>query len=215
MQTLSDRCSLLSLGASDFTPTSMGRVSLSNPTISRLEMIILTNLAAAPQRLQRMLLRIQPYDVQIRYRPGKEMALADTLYRQPCPDNKTIELVVQISHVQFSTRKLDDLRRETRNDSELQNLLKVIVDGWPDRQRDVHPQLRSFWAYRDELVGDHGIVLKGNRIVMPESLHSDTLAKLHEAHQGIEKMRLRARSCVFWNGINRDIEVVVRKCATC
>ena len=28
-------------------------------------------------------------------------------------------------------------------------------------------------------------------------------------------MRLRARSCEFWNGINRDIEVVVRKCATC
>ena len=28
-------------------------------------------------------------------------------------------------------------------------------------------------------------------------------------------MRRRARSCVFWNGINRDIDVVVRKCATC
>ena len=95
-----------------------------------LEMIILKNLAAAPQRLQRMLLRIQPYDVQIRYRPGNEMALADTLSRQPWPDNTTIELDVQISHVQFSTRMLDDLRRETMNDSELQNLLNVIVDGW-------------------------------------------------------------------------------------
>ena len=81
-----------------------------------LEIIILKNLAAAPQRLQRMLLRIQPYDVQVRYRAGEEMALADTLSRQTCPDNKTIELDVQISHVQFSTRKLDELRRETRND---------------------------------------------------------------------------------------------------
>ena len=94
-----------------------------------LEMIILENLAAAPQRLHRMLLHIQPYDVHIRYRPGKEMALADTLSRQHCHDNKTIELDMQISHVQFSTRKLDDLRRETRNDSELHNLLKVIVGG--------------------------------------------------------------------------------------
>ena len=34
-RTLSERCSLLSLGASDFTPTSMGRGSLSNPTICR------------------------------------------------------------------------------------------------------------------------------------------------------------------------------------
>ena len=71
-----------------------------------LEIIILKNLAAAPQRLQRLLLRIQPYDVQIRYRPGKEMALADTLSRQPCSDNNTIELDVQISNVQFSTRTL-------------------------------------------------------------------------------------------------------------
>ena len=62
---------------------------------------------------------------------------------------------------------------------------------------------------------DDGIVLKGNRIVMPASLQPETLVKLHESHQGTEKMRLRARSCVFWNGINHDIEVVVRKCATC
>ena len=122
---------------------------------------------------------------------------------------------MQISHLQFSTRKLDDLRRETRNDSELQNPLKVVVDGWPDRQRDLHPQLRPFWPYRDELVADDGIVLKANRIVMPASLHAETLVKLHES-QGIEKMRLRARSCVFWNRINRDIEVVCnvpKKCS--
>ena len=89
----------------------------------------------------------------------------------------------------------------------------MIVDGWPDRQRDLHPQLRPIWPYRDELVADDGIVLKGNRIAMPASLHAESLVTLHESHQGIEKMHLRARSCVFWNGINRDIEVV-RKCAT-
>ena len=44
-----------------------------------LEMIHLKNLAAAPQRLQRMLLRIQPYDIVIRYKPGKEMTLVDSM----------------------------------------------------------------------------------------------------------------------------------------
>ena len=180
-----------------------------------LEMIHLKNLAAAPQRLQRMLLRIQPYDIVIKYKPGKEVTLADSMSRQPCSNSESLEFDVQISHVQFSTRKLDELRRETRNDDKLQSLLKVIADGWPDRQRDVHPQLRAFWPFRDELVADDGIVLKGNQIVMPASLHAETLAKLHESHQGIEKTRLRARSCVFWNGINQDIEDVVRKCATC
>ena len=139
----------------------------------------------------------------IKYKPGKEVTLADSMSRQPCSNSESLEFDVQISHVQFSTRKLDELRQETRNDDKLQSLLKVIADGWPDRQRDVHPQLRAFWLFRDELVADDGIVMKGNQIVMPASLHAETLAKLHESHQGIEKTRLRARSCVFWNGINQ------------
>ena len=150
-----------------------------------LEMIILDNRAAVPQRLQRMLLRIQQYDVQIRYRSGKEMAIADTMSRQPRSDNKTIELDMQISHVQFPSHKLDDLRRETRNDSELQKLFKVA-------------DLIVSATYTHYCGHSGHIVLKGNRIVMPASFHAENLVKLHESHQGIEEMRLRAHSCVFW-----------------
>ena len=35
-------------------------------------------------------------------------------------------------------------------------------------------------------------VVFGNRVVMPASLHAETLAKLHESHQGIEKTRVLA-----------------------
>ena len=38
-------------------------------------------LASAPKRLQRLLLRLQQYDAEIRYRPGREMYLADTISR--------------------------------------------------------------------------------------------------------------------------------------
>jgi len=48
-----------------------------------LEMITKKSLSAAPARLQRMLLRLQRYDYTIRYRPGKEMVLADSLSRLP------------------------------------------------------------------------------------------------------------------------------------
>lgn len=48
-----------------------------------LEMIQHNPLTAAPPRLQRMLLRLQPYDMIIRYRPGKEILLADGLSRLP------------------------------------------------------------------------------------------------------------------------------------
>ena len=48
-----------------------------------LEMIHQKSLVSAPPRLQRMLLQLQRYDVTIRYRPGKEMLLADVLRRCP------------------------------------------------------------------------------------------------------------------------------------
>ena len=46
-----------------------------------LEQISIKNLADAPVRLQRMLLRLQDYDFTIKYRPGEEMVIADTLSR--------------------------------------------------------------------------------------------------------------------------------------
>ena len=70
-----------------------------------LEIIHLKNLAAVPQRLQRMLLRIQPYDIVIKYKPGKEVPLADSMLRQHCSKTESLECDVQISHLKFSTQQ--------------------------------------------------------------------------------------------------------------
>ena len=40
-----------------------------------LEIISFKNLTSAPPRLQRMLLRIQGYDMTIKYRPGRDMTI--------------------------------------------------------------------------------------------------------------------------------------------
>ena len=61
-----------------------------------LEMIHLKNLGAAPPRLQRMLMRLQNYDLNIEYKPGKEMLLADGLSRLPPAENSHIELDLQV-----------------------------------------------------------------------------------------------------------------------
>ena len=180
-----------------------------------LEMIHRKNLAAAPQRLQRMLLRLQPYDVELRYKPGKEMALAGTMSRQPCRDKEQIELDVQITFVQFSTKILQELRGETQADDELCALKTVITDGWPERQSSLPATLRPYWSCRDELSIEDSLIMKGDRLVIPSSMQVQILAKLHESHQGIEKTRLRARATVYWKNINRDIDEIVRKCDVC
>ena len=62
------------------TRTSMeDRLSRVRTNHRPLEQVHKRNLMQAPPRLQRMLLRLQPYDCIIKYLPGREMVTADAL----------------------------------------------------------------------------------------------------------------------------------------
>ena len=53
------------------------------------------------------------------------------------------------------------------------------------------------------------------RILVPPSLRKETLSKLHNGHQGIQRRRLRAKVSVWWPGIMREIENMISQCHTC
>ena len=44
-----------------------------------LETVFKKSLQKAPPRFQRMLMSLQPYDLRVSYKPGKELYIADTL----------------------------------------------------------------------------------------------------------------------------------------
>ena len=160
-----------------------------------LEMISNENLTAAPPRLLTMLLKLQGYDMTIKYRPGREMILADSLSRAPNKRNaSTINLDNKIALVQFSNEKISTLQHATKEDGILSQLFDIIVTGWPEKQRDLPRDLRPYWSYRDELSVENGIILKGDRIVIPESMQPDILKQIHAGHQGITKCQSRAKS---------------------
>ena len=56
-----------------------------------------------------------------------------------------------------------------------------------------------------------GLLLFGKRIVVPQALQAETLAKLHQGHQGIERGRLRATEAVWWPGISVQIENMIKR----
>lgn len=58
-------------------------------------------------------------------------------------------------------------------------------------------------------------MLKGTRLIIPQSLQRDMLQRLHESHQGIVKSKQLARDQIFWPGMNSQIEDVIGKCAAC
>ena len=60
-----------------------------------------------------------------------------------------------------------------------------------------------------------GLLMKGNRLVIPVSMRLDVLDKLHEGHQGITKCRERAKTSVWWPGLSKQLEELVNNCYTC
>ena len=103
-------------GCERFHTYLFGRSFVAESDHKPLESIQLKNLIAAPPRLQRMLLRLQPYDVTIRYRPGKQVPIPDALSRLSPEEKAPIPgLNVQVHEVcpQFSSGYLQKIKTET------------------------------------------------------------------------------------------------------
>ncbi|XP_068235779.1 uncharacterized protein [Palaemon carinicauda] len=179
-------------------------------------MISKKNLTATPAWLQRMFLRLQRYDYNINNKPGREMTLPDSLSRLPkYGADKPIDLNIKVCYVQFSNNKLAELRGATASDEEIILLQKYIISGFPEKQRDLPAEIRKYWPYRDELSIENGLTIKGEQLMVPESVRTQYLETIHEGHQGIMRCQARVQMCLFWPGINRDIEqLVCQQCQT-
>ena len=116
-----------------------------------LEMIHQKGLASAPPRLQRMLLQLQRYDVTIRYRPGKEMLLADALSRCPSRASGEIKLDMRVDYIAFSKARIAKLKETTREDPILGTVYQLTQQGWPHQRRHTPRMARAYWDFRDQL----------------------------------------------------------------
>lgn len=74
---------------------------------------------------------------------------------------------------------------------------------------------RNLYAKRDELAVDEGCLLWGYRVMIPEKLKESVLRELHASHFGIVKIKMIARSYVWWPNIDSEIENMVAACAVC
>lgn len=182
-------------------------------------------LASAPKRLQRLLLRLQQYDAEIRYRPGREMYLADTLSRaylslsptdtQRSETEKKVESIHAVDYLAISEQQLSEIKQETAKDPTLQTLKNVILRGWPENSSSVPKEVSEYFNVRDELAVQDGIIFKGQRCVVPKTLRQKVKEKIHRAHIGIQGCLRRAREVVYWPSMNQEITDYIEHCDTC
>ena len=181
-----------------------------------LEMIQKKPIHAAPPHLQRMLLRLQKYDYNIVYKPGKEMTLADRLSRFPSrSENLPIELHHNIQHITFTSDKTNIIRGSTERDPVLYTVYCITLNVWPSRFQEVPHIAHQYWGARDELTIDNGLLLKGEGVCIPPELYQRTLNDLHEGHKGIAKMQHLTREKIYWPGMDADITEYVKHCTIC
>ena len=106
-----------------------------------LEIIIKKSILAAPRRLQRMLLQLQRYSLDVVYRPGEQQVVADTLSRAPLsqtatewtPDEVVFQLqdIKESEYIPICDQHIADVRKARLQDEEQMALRKVITLGWP------------------------------------------------------------------------------------
>ena len=186
-----------------------------------LESIFRKELSTAPKRLQRMLLRLQKYNLDVTYLQGEKMFVADTLSRAYLPEVNSCMYVRELEEVDHranlpvSDERWQQLTHASADDPVFKQLRTVIQSGWPERKSDVPECLRSYFDLRDELVVQGNLIFKGSRLLVPACMRKELMAVAHSTHIGIEGCLRRVRECLFWPRMASDVKDFVSKCDMC
>ena len=128
------------------------------------------------------------------------------------PLEKEMESVNAFSFLSVTPLGLARVRQSTKADDGMALLKGVIQAGWPDTLEEVPWRVRDYFHYRDELTVQDGLILKGERLVIPLSMREEVKQKLHQSHLGIQSCLRRAREVVYWPKMGKDIEDFISNC---
>jgi hypothetical protein len=73
----------------------------------------------------------------------------------------------------------------TTEDESLQILKDTILCGWPHKREDTPSLAKPYFDIRDELTVQDGILFRGERAIIPKTLRSDMMQRIHSSHIGI------------------------------
>lgn len=191
-----------------------------------LESIFKKPLLKAPARLQRMMMQLQRYTFRVTYKRGTSLYLADTLSRAPLQGPVSAKVTgFEVFRLglecidEHNPRLLPDtvatLRTEIQSDSVMQELMRSIIDGWPQERAQLNPALRPYWPHRDELSILNGLIYRGPQVLVPPQLQSFMLQRVHLNHTGAESNIRLARDVLFWPGMKSNIQDMCDACAMC
>ena len=154
----------------------------------------------------------------VHQKPGKDIPVADTLSRLHLNEVDDLheafdaQVHLVMTNLPVSDQKMLYLQASTASDPDMQQLIAVIKEGWPDHRNSCPSSVKPFWNYRDELSVMEGLVFKGERTVIPVALRKDMLKRVHIGHMGMVKCKNRVKEVMFRPSMNSQIEDIVSNC---
>ena len=170
-------------------------------------------------RLKCLLLRLSQYEMEVQYITQKHVPIADCLSRlvvnATAVEDESLNL--QIVDLGVENVRIDwaNIRQFSMNDLTLVRLARVIQFGWPESSTELPSDVKPFYQHIYELHIVDSVIFFHNRIIAPIGLKRQFLNKLHDSHMGIAKIKLMARTLVYWPQWNEDTEKLCTECSVC
>ena len=167
-------------------------------------------------RIERWVLRLQPYTFTVQYKSGKNNP-ADYLSRHPTltsskQEEMTEDYINLIARCSVpKTLTLEEVETATNADKTLRGLRAAIkLNKWH------YDTVKPFKTVKDELtVTRRGVVLRGSRIVLPQSLQQRAINIAHAVHLGVSKTKALIREKVWFPKMDDMIKNTIDKCIPC
>ena len=176
-------------------------------------------------RIDRIKLRHQDISYDVMWLPGKKNP-ADYLSRHSKPfprlptswKKETSELEKTVWFLQYSpyteSISMETIIQETENDPRLQNLKTAIKKGYIAKSNTPLKPYRQ--VFNEITVSDEGLILKKEKIVLPESLWQTAIDKAHQGgHPGLSRMKRRLRSHFWFPSLDQKVSIKVNECQGC
>ena len=93
--------------------------------------------------------------------------------------------------------------------------MKMLKTAIWNGQLTRDPQLKPYAKVFEELSVARQLVMRGERIVIPESLRADLIHLAHAGHMGETKTKNYLRSKVWFPGMDLDVETFIKTCMPC
>ena len=178
----------------------------------------------APARIEKMRLKLQGYDSTIKLVKGKHNP-ADYLSRHPLPYESCSKAerdgfrdiqnhIFVVAHMLPEAITVTKVKEASKQDPVISKIMKLLQTGavkCPEGDKRLAP-FKPVWA---ELSIAADMLLRGERIVLPQQLIKEALEIAHEGHMGIEKTKRYLRTAVWFPKMDILTERLVRNCIPC